>query len=187
MIGIKEILRRIYYLRSFLAFKSYGSNILLSKNGTIVRPQEISLGSDIFISERFHISARNLSIGSNVMIGPNLVIECDNHLFDQPGVTMFSTRAEREGGSVIIEDDVWIGANVTILPGSVISEGSIIGAASLVNKALPPYCICFGIPCKPYKPRFSSDELRNHLSLIKSKYDYNTIWKLWIENGLITR
>ncbi len=91
---IKEIFRRIYYLRSFHSFKTYGKNIYLSKHGTFVRPGEISLGNNVFISENFHISARKLKIGNDVMIGPNLIIECDNHSYSKVGKTMFEARNE---------------------------------------------------------------------------------------------
>lgn len=49
---------------------------------------------------------------------------------------------------VVIEDDAWIGANVTILPGVTIGRCSIIGAGSVVTKDIPPNCIAAGVPCK---------------------------------------
>jgi acetyltransferase-like isoleucine patch superfamily enzyme len=47
---------------------------------------------------------------------------------------------------VIIEDDVWIGANVVILPGVTIGRGSVIGAGCIVNKPVPPMSLAFGNP-----------------------------------------
>lgn len=166
-------------------FKTYGKNIILSKGGIIIRPNEISIGSNVFISNNFHISARNLQIGNNVMIGPNLVIECDNHLFTLPGKTMYETRQERKIGSITIENDVWIGANVIILPNSRIAEGSVIGAGSIVTKELPPYSICLGSPCKPIKPRFSASQLKDHLDKIDSRYNFEDIIHIWLINNLI--
>lgn len=54
---------------------------------------------------------------------------------------------------VVIEDDVWIGANVTILPGSYISKATIIAANSVVNKFIEPYSIIGGTPAKIIKKR----------------------------------
>lgn len=165
---MSPFLTKIFYCRSFIRFKSFGTNIMFSKGGKFIRPIEIRFGSNIFINSSFHISARNLSFGSNIMIGPGLVIECDNHEYHHTGKTMFETRNNRIIGNVTIENDVWIGANVVILPSVVIGEGSIVGAGSIVSKSLPPYTICVGNPCKPIKCRFNPEELPKHLSLVKS-------------------
>lgn len=187
MRAIREIIRKLYYIKSFLSFKSYGRGIMLSRHGIIVRPNEVVLGNNVFISENFHISARNLKIGNNVMIGPNLVIECDNHSYSHVGRTMFDTREERIIGSVTIEDDIWIGANVTILPNALIAEGCVIGAGSIITKNLPPYSICFGSPCKPIKSRFSVNELKEHLIRVNSIYNYEEVIKSWYNYGLIDK
>jgi len=56
--------------------------------------------------------------------------------------------------SVQIGNDVWIGQNVTILAGIEIGDGAIIGASSLVNRSVPPYSICAGVPARPIRYRF---------------------------------
>ena len=164
---MKNFLRFLYYFKSYLKFKKKGKNLMLSKGGIFVRPEEISFGDNVFISSNFYISARNLVFKNNIMIGPNLVIECDNHVYDEVGKTMFSNRDKRIIKGVIIEDDVWIGANVTILSGVTIGEGSVIGAGSVVTKSQPRYSICVGVPCKPVKRRFNDEELGDHLKKIK--------------------
>jgi len=181
---IKLLLRRFFYLRSFLKFKSFGSNILLSRGGSIIRPEEIIFGNNIFIARGFYISARNLKFGNNIMIGPNLVLECDNHSYSIIGKLMFDVRDTRLIGSVTIEDDVWIGANVTILPNTIIREGTVIGAGSIITKSLPPFSICLGIPCHPIKTRFSKSDLELHLQKVSSRYSYEEIIKLWKDYNL---
>jgi lipopolysaccharide O-acetyltransferase len=52
---------------------------------------------------------------------------------------------------IIIEDNVWIGESVSILPGVTIGQGSIVGANSLVSKNIPPYAIAVGNPAKVIK------------------------------------
>ncbi|WP_331272794.1 DapH/DapD/GlmU-related protein [Motilibacter deserti] len=54
---------------------------------------------------------------------------------------------------VVIEDDVWIGANVVILPGRTISTGSIVGAGSVVTKDVPPRTVVAGNPAVVVKNR----------------------------------
>lgn len=161
-------MRRLYYFNSFRKFKKKGKNLIFSKKGIFIRPEEISFGNNVFISSNFHISARNLIIGNNIMIGPNLVIECDNHIYDKIGETMFQNRHVRNVKGVNIKDDVWIGANVIILPGVTIGEGSIIGAGSVVTKDIPEYSICVGNPCKKVKDRFSKEDLIEHQNKIKA-------------------
>ncbi len=163
-----------------------GKNNRLGPKGRFLHPEEIFLGDNIYIAPNFHISARNLKIGNNIIIGPNLLLECDDHVFKYVGKTIWSTfTKERTLGFVTIEDDVWIGGNVTILKNVTISEGCIIGAASVVTKSLPPYSICIGSPCRPIKTRFNSEELVTHLSLVKSDYKINTIIDHWKKSGLI--
>lgn len=176
---MKKILRMLYYFDSFKKFKSYGKNIMLSKGGKFVRPQEIVLGSNIFINRNFYISARTLTLGNNIMIGPNVVIECDDHSFKNIGKTMFEMQNDRDISFVTIEDDVWIGANVTILKNVMIGEGSIIGAGCVVTKNVPPYTINVGIPNRSVKTRFTEVELRKHLEIVGSKKSVSEIIDQW--------
>lgn len=90
-------------------------------------------------------------IGDNVLIGPNVTIISETHVFDS------LDKSIKEQGvrnlPVEIENDVWIGTNVTILGGIKVKEHSIIGAYSLVNKDVNPRQIVVGIPAKPLKER----------------------------------
>ena len=56
---------------------------------------------------------------------------------------------------VVIEDDVWLGANVVVLPGVKIGKGSVIGANSLVNKDIAPLSLAVGSPAKIIKKRLN--------------------------------
>jgi virginiamycin A acetyltransferase len=67
---------------------------------------------------------------------------------------------------VVIEDDVWLGYNVTVLPGVTIGQGSVIGAGSVVTSDIPPYTVAVGNPAKVIKTRefkqeFSTKETFN--------------------------
>lgn len=166
---MNTFLSRIYYIRSFAKFKNIGRNIMLSRNGQFKRPEEITFGNNVFINNSFYISARNLIFGSDIMIGPRLIIECDNHIYDKIGSSMFKNKNDRDIGFVNIESDVWIGASVVILPNVIIGEGCIVGAGSVVTKPLPPYTICVGNPCNPIKVRFNIEQLQTHLILVNSK------------------
>jgi acetyltransferase-like isoleucine patch superfamily enzyme len=181
---LRQLLSIIRYPALFFFAKRMGKNNRLGPHGKFIRPREISLGDNIYIAPGFHISARNLTIGNNILIGPNLLLECDDHIFRNIGTTIFSTMDIRNIGSVTIEDDVWMGGNVTILKNVVVGEGSIVGAGSVVTKSLPPYAICLGSPCRPVKGRFTIADLEKHLALINSKYSLETIIDMWKKYGI---
>jgi acetyltransferase-like isoleucine patch superfamily enzyme len=184
--SLRQLVSIIRYPKLFLFSKRMGKNNRFGPDGRFLHPKEIYLGDNIYIAPNFHISARNLRIGNNVLIGPNLLLECDDHTFRNVGKTIWATyKKERILGSVTIEDDVWLGGNVTILKNVLIGEGCIIGAASVVTKSLPPYSICIGSPCRPIKSRFSSEELNTHLSLVKSAYKFTTIIDQWKKIALV--
>lgn len=69
-------------------------------------------------------------------------------------------------GDTIVGNDVWIGQNVTILPGVKIGNGAIIGANSVVASDIPSYCVAVGNPCKVVKHRFDEKTIEE-LELIK--------------------
>ena len=72
-------------------------------------------------------------------------------------------------GNVIIENDVWVGQNVTIMPGVCIGSGSIIANNSHVIKSCPPYSIIGGNPAKIIKKRFSESQIEKLLENIIQK------------------
>ncbi|MBR3225711.1 MAG: CatB-related O-acetyltransferase [Atopobiaceae bacterium] len=65
--------------------------------------------------------------------------------------------------SIVIENDVWIGANVTILDGVTIGNGAVIAAGSIVTKDVDAYSIVGGVPAKHLKYRFESEDIRRKL------------------------
>ena len=70
---------------------------------------------------------------------------------------------------VVIEDDVWCGANVTILKGVTIGHGSVVAAGAVVTKSFPPYSIIGGIPAKLLKMRFTEEEIMEHERMLTVK------------------
>ena len=63
---------------------------------------------------------------------------------------------------IVVESDVWIGRNVTILSGVHIGRGVTVGAGAVVTKSLPPYCVAVGIPAKPVKFKWTIDDIMRH-------------------------
>lgn len=65
-------------------------------------------------------------------------------------------------GDVIIEEDVWIAANVTLLPSVTVGRGSIVGAGSVCRKSIPPYAIALGNPAKVIGFKYTPEEIIEH-------------------------
>lgn len=169
----------IYYWNLYLKGK-VGKNVRLSRHGTVVNPQEVTIGDNVFISEYFHISAHSFTIGRDVIIGPRLTVICNNHIFDCIGQSVYDYASNKTFKPIEIGSDSWIGANVTLLPGVTVGQGCIVGAGSVVNKSLPPYTVCVGVPCKPIKTRFSEDNLKKHLQMISwNKINTEDVIKKW--------
>jgi acetyltransferase-like isoleucine patch superfamily enzyme len=150
-------------------FKSYGKKFIFDPDGDYSY-NTITVGESVFIGKGAMIMAPDtqVEIGNHVMIGPKVMIRGGNHRMDVIGSYMDDVKIKRpeDDQKVIIEDDVWIGANVTILKGSYIREGSVIGACSLVNGEIPPYSVAVGVPAKPKKIRFTNDEIHEHKKLL---------------------
>lgn len=100
-------------------------------------------------------------MGKYVMIGPELLITGDDHVFDRAGVAViFSGRPEQR--ECVLEDDVWVGARVTILKGVRVGRGAIVAAGSVVTKDVPPYTIVGGVPAREIRKRFNDEDAARH-------------------------
>ncbi len=117
----------------------------------------LSIGSNTYIGRYSIILAYdNVQIGKDCLIAPYCHITDTSHNFDdvnQP-IRLQQLKAEK----VIIEDDVWLGAGVSVLPGVTIGRGSVIGARAVVSKDIPAYSIAVGVPAKVLKKRSNNPE-----------------------------
>ena len=97
-----------------------------------------------------------VNLGENIFIAPGVCIACAGHSIDP------SQRAEGISTSkpIVIERDVWIGANAVICGGVTIGHGSVIGAGSVVNKDIPPMSVAAGTPCRVIRKIRESDKIK---------------------------
>lgn len=116
----------------------------------------ITIGENVQINDYVHIGAvGSITIGNNVLMASKIYISDHNHgsydeiSSDHPMSVPLNRKAICK--PVVIEDNVWIGESVCILPGVTIGSGSVIGALSVVTKSIPPYCIAAGSPAKIIK------------------------------------
>lgn len=138
-------------------------------------------------------NCNNLVLGERAAIGPNsvimnprakfimkkwsftareLIVVDGNHM-SIVGIPLIDVRDEDKdrldvkhefNKDIIVEEDCWIGARVTLCAGTHIKRGSIVAAGAVVTKEFPPYCVCGGVPAKFIKFKWSIDEILKHES-----------------------
>lgn len=115
---------------------------------TLTRNAKIQIGSGCGFSGTMISAAEKIVIGNNVMCGANTSItDTDWHgIYPNERASKFAKKAP-----VIIEDNVWLGMNVTILKGSEIGENSVIAANSVVSGKIPRNSLAGGIPARVIK------------------------------------
>lgn len=113
-----------------------GSNVIININCTFVDCNKIEIGNNVLIASNVQIYTATHSTNSNERL-----VENWNSSSKSP---FFRTYAL----PVKIEDNVWIGGGVIILPGVTIGKNTVIGAGSVVTKSIPENCVAVGNPCR---------------------------------------
>lgn len=109
---------------------------------------------DVMIGDHTRIGLHNtiigpVIIGSHVNLAQGITITALNHIFENS-----EKRIDEQGVStsaVVIEDDIWIGANAVVLPGVTIGHHSVVAAGAVVTKDVPPHSLVAGVPAKIIK------------------------------------
>lgn len=115
---------------------------------------DVTIGNNVYINSGTVIySANGVSIGNNVIIGPNCSIVPVNHNISNKDIPIRLQGYPPSKGGIVIEEDVWIAANVVILDGVRIGRGAVIGAGAVVTKSIEPFSINFGVPSKKIASR----------------------------------
>lgn len=138
------------YWRTVL--NSTGNQFRIMPGTEVIQPRNVSLGDNVYIGKNCSLYAYDtITIGRNVLIARETIFLTRNHKFQDVNLSI------REQGftnmPISIEEDVWVGARCTILPGVTIGRGSVVAAGTVVNKDVPPFSIVGGVPAKIIKSR----------------------------------
>lgn len=149
------------------SMKQCGKAVLLRPSSSDYRGlHNLSLGHHVLIPRNatIYCTEATLTIGNYVVFGPAPTIMTGDHRIDKLGEYMFEVRDKLPENDmpVVIEDDVWVGAHVTILKGVTICRGSVIAAGAVVNKSFPPYSIIGGVPARLIRQRFTEEQIVEH-------------------------
>jgi acetyltransferase-like isoleucine patch superfamily enzyme len=156
------------------------AGVRIDRTVRVRSPERLSIGAHTFIDVGvvLHCGGMEWSpddggieIGENVYVGPNSVlfgaagIEIGDGALISPGVVITShqhTLADKDQeirlqpldfGRVVIERNVWVGANATVLPGLRLGEGSVVGAGAVVTHDVAPNTVALGVPARVSRER----------------------------------
>jgi galactoside O-acetyltransferase len=113
------------------------------------RKGSLSIGDDTTLNSNVTLGADfgSITIGRSALIAMNVVIRAANHRFDRsPQVPI--RQQGHDSGPVVIGDDVWLGANVVVLPNVTIGAHSVVAAGSVVNRDIPAGSLAAGAPAR---------------------------------------
>lgn len=123
---------------------NFGDYVTISR-GVMIRPSSyyggdygigLTMGEHSSIGPYGYIGCSGrITIGKNVMFGPKCSLFAENHVFSDTQSSIKSQGVQQKG--ITVEDDCWIGSNVTILDGVTIGKGSVIGAGTIITKDVP--------------------------------------------------
>jgi acetyltransferase-like isoleucine patch superfamily enzyme len=138
--------------------RKMGDDVIIFPAVFIYGPEWIEIGSRVSIHEFSYIRGYprggDIRIGNAVLIAPGCIINAANHRVDEPGVLI------RDSGEdyrpIQIEDDVWLGASVSVISGVRIEKGAVVGAGAVVSKSLPDHVVAVGVPAVKHRQRVSA-------------------------------
>lgn len=184
--SIKERIKKTPFVRGLVIFYKTYLGIKRSQFGychksVVFNPpiwfgnkKNVFLYENTNISSNSFISANNAKfiVKSNTAIAERLSVHTGNHAFISGKFITDVTEDIKPKGfdkDVIVESDVWIGCNVTLLAGVHIGRGAVVAAGAVVNKDVPPYAIVGGVPAKLIKFKWSIDEILMHEKALYSE------------------
>ena len=160
-------LLRFYFICSKSKFGHLPNNYRLTPPIYIIGAHNVYLEENTKIAANSFISAPNAKfiIKRNCEIAERLTVHTGNHARVLGKFINEITDENKPQGydkDVVINEDCWIGCNVTLLSGVTIGRGCTIAAGAVVNKDIPPYCIAGGVPAKVIKRIWTIDEILRH-------------------------
>lgn len=174
---INKIKRGInVFFPSKSSFGSYGKSSTFEFPIYISCPKSVYLegdlrirqGTKILISEKSRLTIKKYSvIGMNNMIIPNK----HKSTVGIPQILLGISGINDQNNQIIIEEDVWTGANVTIMGDITLGRGCVCGACCLVTKDVPPYAIVLGTPAHIVAVKFSIDQIIEHEKILYPEHE----------------
>ena len=174
-IADKKERKKLY--KFYVGMKSVGRNVHICKNYNISEKSNVSLGDNVWIGENFYAKGEGgITIKSGTIISRNVEIWTSNHNYDSDDLMTIPYDRRMIKKPVVIEENVWIGSRVIIVPGVTIGEGAVVGAGTVVCKDVPACAVVGGNPVKVIKYRDINkyEELKKEGKIyLDVEYDYD--------------
>jgi maltose O-acetyltransferase len=148
-------------------FKRCGRNVNIEKGVYFGDGGSLEIGDHSGLGEGCRVYG-SVTIGRDVMIGPDVILLTRNHRFDRLDVPM---RLQGWGDErpIHIGDDIWIGARVVVLPGVTVGSGAIIAAGAVVTSDVSPFAIVGGNPARVLRMRGQAPMGSHHDPTVTSR------------------
>ena len=144
----KELLKQL--------FGSIGENVYVEPTFKCEFGKNIYIGNDVYINfGAVFLDCSRITIGNNVLIGPNVGMYTANHSLDPEE----RIQGALIGGRITIGDKAWIAGDVKIMAGVTIGEGAVIGCGSIVTHNIPPRMVAAGNPCRVIRQITDADKV----------------------------
>jgi acetyltransferase-like isoleucine patch superfamily enzyme len=128
-------------------FHKVGKDTVLQSGLRVTNPEKVSIGSHCnFAQGVFITGGGGVTVGDWVGFGPDVKVWSVTHRYEDADRPWLLQGWEKK--AVVIEDDVWLGANAFVMPGVIIGKGAIISAGAVVNKSIPAYALVAGNPAR---------------------------------------
>jgi galactoside O-acetyltransferase len=158
--------------------KAVGRNLVIRDGVHIEQPHLVSVGDDVLFNQGVHVDPCGeeivigskthfapyavlygpLEIGSKCAFAAHVVLASIGHTYDLPDVPFVNLPARKK--KIVVEDNVWVGANAVIIQGVRIGTGSIIDAGAVVTHDVEPYSVMGGVPARLIRKRTNNGETR---------------------------
>ncbi len=127
------------------------NNVMLScKNGSINIGKDVGINAQTIVQST---SGNQVLIGDDCVIGQRcLIIGGGNYVISDKERLIRNSPINDDGG-IVVETNVWLGANVSVLGGVTIGRGCVAGAGSVISRSIPPFSVCMGIPARVVRER----------------------------------
>ena len=183
---LKERIKRSRFLRGFhVLYNTYFGNCKRSKFGYIadsaklIPPLKIDCPENVYMYENTKIENSTISAVLSKFImkkcsaaAEGLSVHTGNHMQLVGKFYRTITNEDKLNSGkvfdkdVVVDEDVWIGCNVTLLSGAYLGRSAVIAAGAVVNSDIPPYCIAGGVPAKPIKFKWTIEQILEHESML---------------------
>jgi acetyltransferase-like isoleucine patch superfamily enzyme len=149
------------------SFGSCGINTVIEGPCHVESPESVFIENNVYLRNNLHIinaPYETVTIKKYTVIAGGVTIVTNNHIsiVGIPQILLVASHINDTSKDVIIDEDVWIGTNSTLLAGVHLGRGCIVAAGALVAKSVPPYALVIGSPAKIVKSKFTIEQIMRH-------------------------